>query len=462
MTNKNPPGPVKLGERYRNFKMFRQDLLGYLTQLRNDYGDVVRFGFGPFTMYFVARPDFLREIFVEHASKFYKTRLTKRILSPSLGNGLLISDGDYWKKQRRLMQPAFHHKRIESYANVMVNYTQNTLRDWRDGQARAIDDDMMALTLAIVSKCLFDTDVTNEESDELREAIGYGIRATNEEFNSLFIPPAWLPTERNRKGKETIATVHRVLDRFIREHRASGEDRGDLLSMMMLATDEDGKSRMSDKEVRDESFTLISAGHETTAVALGWAWYLLSQHPNVEKKLHDELDRVLGGRTPTMADLQNLTYVDWVVNETMRLYPPAYITSREALQDIEVGGYVIAKGNDILLSPYIVHHDARFFSQPESFIPERWQGDFEKSLPKCAYMPFGAGPRVCIGNMFAAMEVKLILATVAQHYRLELAPGAKVEKEPLITLRPKYGMPMIARARKKTESKRISFEAQVA
>jgi cytochrome P450 len=420
-------------------RQFRADSLGVLEQAAR-LGDLVIIPFGPRTMHFVNHPDLVHQVLVEQASKFYKTRLLKKVLSPSLGNGLLVSDGEFWRRQRKLAQPAFHHKRIESYGDVMVDYAQRMLAGWTAGETREIDHDMMMLTLGIVSKTLFDAD-TSPEAEALGEAITIGQQLLIKQFQSVFTPPRWLPTRDNKLGDWSLKVVDDTVMGFIRERRASVEDKGDLLSMLLLAQD-DGSGGMSDKQARDEAFTLFVAGHETTANALTWTWWLLSQHEEIEAKLHRELDAVLGGRTPAMRDLAQLPYLDRVVKESLRIRPPVWITSREPIEDVEIGGRLIPKGGFVSVSPWTMHRDPRFYEQPDCFIPERWTPEFEKRLPKFAYFPFGGGSRVCIGNQFALMEARLVLATAAQRYRLSYAGMGDPGLAPMITLRPKHGMPM--------------------
>jgi cytochrome P450 len=442
----NPPGPQGDLLGLRSLRAFNHDVLSYLMQLTRTYGDVVRFPFGPFEVYLVSRPELVYQILVQDADKFLKTRALKRILESSLGNGLLVNDGEAWRKQRRMVQPAFHMKRIENYAGAMVDFAQRIGREWQPGQLRDIHHDMMRLTMNIVSKTLFDADVS-AEADRVGAAITTGLEVTNAQFSRLINLPAWLPTRENRKGKQALQTINDVVMGFIRARRASGEDKGDLLSMLMLSVDEEGKSGMTDKQVRDEAYTLFVAGHETTANALTWTWYLLATHPQVMLKLREELDAVLSGRAPMLSDLPNLPYTDVVLKESMRLYPPAWTVTREATQDIQLGEYLLPAGRVVFLSQYVSHHNPLYFAQPDEFMPERWADGFEKKLPRFAYYPFGAGPRICIGNTFALMEARLVLAELAQHFTLTMQPGFHPIARPSITLRPANGMQMVVHRR---------------
>jgi cytochrome P450 len=296
---------------------------------------------------------------------------------------------------------------------------------------------MMRLTLSIVAKTLFDADVDREA-----KRVGHALEAImqlNSDFRKLILTPTWLPTPRKIRATIATAKLNRIIYRFIDERRASGVDNGDLLSMLLAARDDDG-SRMTNRQLRDESITIFLAGHETTANALSWTWMLLAQNPSVETKLHEELDRVLGGRTPTVEDLANLRYTNQVVTESMRLYPPAWGMARVAIDDTEIAGYPIAKGCGVSLAQWVVHRDPRWFDAPTEFRPERWEGDLLKRLPRFAYFPFGGGPRQCIGNNFAVMEASLLLATLAQQFRISLTPGREIIPSASITLRPKTGI----------------------
>jgi cytochrome P450 len=276
--------------------------------------------------------------------------------------------------------------------------------------------------------------------------ISVALEIVNVRLGKVLALPDWLPTPENRRLARTAKRLDETIQRFIDERRATGEDRGDLLSMLLLAQDEEG-GQMTDKQVRDEAMTLFGAGHETTAVTMMWVWYLLSQHPEVEAKLMRELDSVLGGRAPQIEDLPNLPYTEMVIKETLRLYPPAFGVTRQTVQDAEIGGYRIKKGSAVYVNIYGVQRDARFFPDPDRFDPQRFSPENEKQIMKYAYLPFGGGPRVCIGNAFAMMEARLILATVAQKYRLSVAPGHQVVPDRLFTLRPKYGLKMVATKR---------------
>ncbi|MBC7869877.1 MAG: cytochrome P450, partial [Chitinophagaceae bacterium] len=407
-----PKGHFVLG----NLPAWSRDTLAFMLNIRR-YGDLVSAKFGPYPIYFANHPDLFHEIFVANPDHYEKSFATKEVLRPNLGNGLFTSDGEFWKRQRKLMQPAFHTKRIAAYADVMVNYALSLTEKWQTGQTLPIDHEMVNLTMHIVTKSLFDLEM-GHNADEVGAAVTRILEIINVRFNRLKRLPEWMPTRENRDLRNAIAKIDALIQQFIDERRRTGRDNGDLLSMMLLAQDDDG-SGMTDKQVRDEAMTLFAAGHETTAVALTWTWYLLSQHPEVEAQMLEEMQSVLGGRLPTFADLPNLKYTEMIIKESMRLYPPAWVTSRQvATDDVTLGGYPVDKWVSVVINIFGVHRDGRFFPEPEKFDPERFSPENEKNIHKYAYMPFGAGPRVCIGNAFAMMEAKLVLATIAPRFSL--------------------------------------------
>src|ERR1700722_357826 len=433
--SKLPPGPSP--ESWTaSFKDYSRDPLGYMPQLVRDYGDIVTMRYYNFRVYFVSHPDYIEQVLVTHNRKFIKGRILRKN-KQLFGNGLLTSEGDFWLRQRRLAQPAFHRGRVASYADTMVRFASRLASEWRGGEERDIHAEMMRLTLSIVAKTLFDADVDREA-----KRVGHALEAImslNSDFRKLILTPTWLPTPRKIRATIATAKLNRIIYRFIDERRASGVDNGDLLSMLLAAQDDDG-SRMTNRQLRDESITIFLAGHETTANALSWTWMLLAQNPSVETKLHEELDRVLGGRTPTVEDLANLRYTGQVITESMRLYPPAWGMARVAIEDTEIAGYPIPKGCGVSLAQWGVPPDPRCFDAPLEFRPERWEGDLLKRLPRFGYFPFGGGPRQCIGNNFAVMEASLLLATLAQQFKISLVPGKEIIPAASITLRPKTGI----------------------
>jgi cytochrome P450 len=424
-----PRGGPLLG----NMRAYRADPLAFLRRI-SQAGKMIRWHYGPFPVYQANDPEVVHEVLVVQAAKFHKTNQIKAVLKDSLGNGLLVSDGDFWRRQRRMVQPAFHARRIGAYADLMVRYTQEMLGGWRDGARVDISREMMALTLRVVAKALFDTDVA-EVTDIVAEVATVGQELANRRFRRLFNPPAWLPTRDNRMSRREVALLDGVVLPMIEARLTSGEDRGDLLSMLVLSEDDQGRT-MTVRQARDEVATLILAGHETTALTLAWTWMLLALHPEVADRLHGELSRVLGGRPPRADDLPQLPYTEMVVKESMRLYPPAWIVARQAIEDADLGGFVLPKYSTVFISPYSLHRDPRYFEDPDRFDPERFAPGREELIPRSAYLPFGAGPRVCIGNSFAMLEARLVLATMAQHVGLALVGSEPIWPSPLITLRP--------------------------
>jgi cytochrome P450 len=435
--HQGPKGHALLG----NLRDFNRDQLGFYARCAREYGDVVPVRLGPSRGLLIYHPDAIEEVLVVRNRDFIKSRGI-RLLRALLGDGLFISEGDLWLRQRRLMQPAFHRQRVEAYGEVMAAYASRRAADWNDGAVLNIHEEMMAVTRAIVAKTLFDADV----SDEAR-AIGDASEIVMEYFGKrlgslLALVPLWLPTPTNLRLHGAIRRLDKVVYRMIADRRQSPADRGDLLSILLQAQDADDGSRMTDRQVRDEVMTLFLAGHETTAVALSWTWYLLAQHPEVDARLADELRAALGGRPPEVADLPALRYTEMVVTESMRLYPPAYGIGREAARPTEVAGHPVPAGGIVIIPTWVVHRDVRWFDEPDAFSPERWANDASRKLPRFAYFPFGGGPRQCIGNVFATMEATLILAAIAQRFRLALMPGQQVIPTPYITLRPEPGIRM--------------------
>jgi len=421
---------------------FRRDPPGFLSSLAGKYGDIVHFKMGPQDIYLLNHPDFIRDVLVTNNRNFAKSRglqMAKRFL----GESLLTSEGEFHRRQRRLAQPAFHRQRINAYAEIMTHHAARTRERWREGEILDIWQEMMRLTLAVVGKTLFDADVESEAPE-----IGKALTDVMQLFERITNPLSGLldklPLPGNIRWLKAKKRLDSTIYRIIHERRASGEDRGDLLSMLLLAQDEEGDGgSMTDEQLRDEAMTLFIAGHETTANALTWTWYLLSQHPEVEARLHEEIDNVLAGAIPTAADVARLRYTEMVFAESMRMYPPAWTMGRRVLSDYQIGEYVVPAESIILMSPWVMHHDPRFFPDPFKFDPERWTTEAREVRPKFSYFPFGGGPRVCIGEQFAWMEGALLIATIAQQWKMSLSPGQRVEPKAMITLRPKYGMRML-------------------
>ena len=422
--------------------------LEFLPRLARDYGDVVVVHIGAQPLVLVSHPDRIRDVLVTHAKQFHKGRGLERA-KVLLGEGLLTSEDDFHLRQRRLAQPAFHRARVAAYGDTMAAYAERRVATWRDGGTLDISREMAAYTLAVVGKTLFDADIEGE-AHEIGEALSAAIAAFNftvlpfgEVLLKLPIPMA----RRFRRGRDRLdATIYRM----IRERRAAGDDRGDLLSMLLLAQDTEGDGTgMSDLQLRDEVLTLLLAGHETTANQLTWTFYLLSQYPEAEARLHAEID-ALGDAPLGAEDVARMPYTRAVIAEAMRLYPPAWIVGRRVLNDYDIGDVTIPARAVVLMSQWIVHRDPRWWDDAEIFKPERWLpggSALDPSRPKFSYFPFGAGTRVCIGEQFAWMEGMLGLATMARRWRLRLAEGHRVVPQPIVTLRAKYGMRMVTHAR---------------
>jgi len=435
-----PPGP-KRKPLVGHLMEFRRDPIKFLMNSAHDYGDIAYLKFGPQGIYLFNNPDYIKDVLVTNNRNFVKSRGLE-MAKKFLGEGLLTSEGEFHRRQRRLAQPAFHHRRINAYATVMAQYTQRAQTRWQNGDTLDISQEMMRLTLAIVGKTLFDADVEAEAGE-----IGQALTDIMKLFDRITMPFTWLleklPLPSNFRFAKAKLRLDQTIYRIINERRATGEDRGDLLSMLLLAQDEEGDGTgMTDEQLRDEAMTIFLAGHETTANALTWTWYLLSQHPDIEARLHAEIDSVLNGNLPTADDVARLKYTEMVFAEAMRLYPPAWLIGRRALNDYSIDKYTIPARSIILMSPYVMQHDARYYPEPEKFDPERWKPGEREARPKFSYFPFGGGPRVCIGEPFAWMEGVLLIATIAQKWKMRLAAGQQIAMQPMITLRPKFGMRM--------------------
>ena len=443
-TNKMPPGPPVRWPGGHIWQ-FRSDPIKFFTRNVKEYGDLIRLNFVGYDVYQVHHPELIQQVLVRSAAHMNKSLIYKRTLSEYLGNGLLISDGSFWRRQRQLAQPAFHTGRIQAYAGIMTEYSDRLLETWQPGQVRNISDEMMKLTLHIVAKTLFDKD-TSSESESIGEALEVLLHSVMENTYTLINLPSWIPTPARRRKRWSIDTLHQITETIISERRQSEEDKGDLLSMLLMARNEDNE-QMSDTQVRDEALTVFLAGHETTANALTFCFYLLSQNPDVDARLYQEVSSVLQGRSPELADLASMPYTEQVFKEALRLYPPAWSIGRQTTEELEIGGYHWPAGLTVLLSSFVTQRDARFFPDTERFDPDRFSPENEPNIPKYAYMPFGGGPRICIGNSFAMMEARLILASIVQRYHLKLQPGHPVVLDPLVTLRPRYGMKMALQPR---------------
>jgi cytochrome P450 len=440
--HKFPPGSPPVLRRHI-FGQAQKDPLGFFAKIAREHGDVVFLQLLNFKSLMINHPDLIEEVLVNQARKFHKGRVMKAN-KRLFGEGLLTSEGDFWLRQRRLAQPAFHRVRIAAYGETMVEYAERAISGWRGGDQRDIHEEMMQLTLQIVGKTLFNADVAGE-AREVGETLEILLKLAAD-FGKTILIPLWVPTPRNLRARLGIRRLEKIIYRIIGRRRAEGGDSGDLLSMLLAVQDEDG-SRMTNRQLRDETITLFLAGHETTANTLSWTLWLLAQNSQVERKFHAEIDAVLGGRAPGFEDMPKLVYTGHVLSESLRLYPPAWGMARLVTEEVEIAGCKLVPGNGVIFAQWLLHRDARWFAEPEKFTPERWEDGFAKQLPRFAYFPFGGGPRQCIGNTFALMEATLVLATIAQKFRFRLVEGHAVTPLASITLRPRNGIRVVLEAR---------------
>jgi cytochrome P450 len=424
-----------------------KDRLSLYLRVLHECGDVGGFHFGPFPIIMFNTAEFVKSICVEYAYDFDKGPNMHAAFRPVSGNGIFISEGAFHRQQRKLMAPSFQPRHIIGYANTMVGYGERVQRGWSEGEVIDLSQEMSHLAMSIIGKVLFDADVFTE-TDELGAAMTSVLAHICHRITTLLpIPLSW-PTPLNRRTQQALKVLRDRIQRMIDERRSTTKERDDFLSLLLRARDEYG-SRMNDEQISDESVTLFSTGYETIAAVLTWTWYLLAGHHDVYQKVQQEVDNVLKGRPPVYTDLAQLPYCSQVFKETMRLYPPAYAISRVALRDIKIGDYLIHKRQTVVVAPYVLHRNQDYFPDPEQFNPERFTPENEERLPRYSYLPFGAGPRICIGNYFAMMEMHLLLATLAQRVTFELIPGQEIVSDPskTFTLRPRYGVKVIVRRR---------------
>jgi cytochrome P450 len=443
MSSPYPPGPK--GHWLKgNLRDFMDRRLEFLPELSRDYGPVASFRLGPRRVCLVNDPSLIEHILVTDNKQYIK-HFGARMYRPLLGNGLLLSEGGFWLRQRRMAQPAFLKHRVTTYGATIVDLTGRLLESWQEGKACDMREEMTRLTAHIATTTFFGAEEVKDR-DSFNMAIDEVIATINKRFRRLIQWPDWLPLPGNFRLKRAMRRLDAIVEGFIKQGRARTEPSDNLLSLLLHAQDEDG-SRMTDRQLRDEAMTLFLAGHETTALTLAWTWWLLAQHPDVEAKLVEEWRQVLGGRAPTSQDLSQLKYTEWVIMESMRLYPPAYLIGRESATDVEVGGYRLRRGTTIFLAQWVTHRDPKYWDEPKRFLPQRWGSERVRTMPKFAYFPFGGGPRVCIGNHFAMLESMLVLATIGQRFRFTLQPEPRVKLDPKITLSPMPGIPVVLKAR---------------
>lgn len=451
MIRKTPPGPRDWVFGFSEMAKMKRDLLGYHEDLQRRFGDLVRVRVGPYHIWNLYHPDLVREQLVVRARSFQKFRRVRQVFRQWNGDSLLLTEGETWLRQRRLVQPAFAPKRFGAYADVMVERTEHLADEWLRradgdrGHQLEVTQAMTDLTLEIIARTMFGADISGQTA-EIGEAVAALSEIALHELQAPFLTPDWLPSAEKRRKRWAMKFLDETVWRLVREGRGAAGDRGDLLSMLLLAVDEEGteQSQLTDVEVRNESMTLLLAGHDTTAAALTWAWYLLACHPVVVQRIQAEVDEAVGNsqRPLTARDLERLGFTERVVKESLRIYPPAPgVFLREATEDVDIGGYTVPRGDLVQPISWVVHHDARWFPDPWKFDPDRWLPERAEDVPAYAWLPFGAGPRVCVGQGFALLEMTLVIATLLRRFDVSLAPGqGQPELQMHMSLRPRGGL----------------------
>ncbi len=443
---KSPPGPdgrLLLG----NLIEFSRDPLAFLINCAREYGAVARIRLFRYSVFLLNSPEPIAQVLISGHHNFRKFQGFVRtpLMRLLFGNSLLTNEGETWHESRRQVSAAFQHDQTAAHSAAIVALTQHRIKSWLNGEVRDIHQEMTELTLQIAAKCLFNAGIARE-AKEVAEALGSLLADTQSPGSLVWLINNWLPTPGNLRIRRAVKRMDTIVSHIIAERRSHPASGKDILSLLMKAKRQDG-SPLPDRLLRDEVMTLLLAGHETVAACLSWTFYLLSQYPTVRSNLEAELERTLGGRPPTYEDLGHLPYASMVILESLRLYPPGFGIGREALCDCEVGGYLVPAGTVLGMYQWVVHRDPKLFPDPERFLPERWTDELERRLPRCAYFPFGHGPRVCIGKALALAEAQLILSSVAQKHRLDLLPGANVAPFPCITMRPLHGIQMLITCR---------------
>jgi cytochrome P450 len=428
-------------------RRYARDPFRFLSACEQAYGDVVQFDLGPLDTYLLTDPADVERVLVSEADRFRKPDFQSDALGDLLGKGLLLSEGQTWREQRQLANPAFDMRRLMGFADDIVDHNDDLLADWTDGETVNVELDMTQVTLAVIVDLMLGTDLNDRRVRTIREAL-VPLGARFEPDPVRFAAPQWLPMPGDSEYQSAVETMEGVIDDIVTERRGthgdpeSDEGPDDLLSILLRAQE---RGEQSDRQIRDEVMTMLLAGHDTTALTLTYTWYLLSQHPEAERRVHAEIEAVLGGDRPTMADVAEFDYLERVIDEAMRLYPPVYTMFREPKQTAELGGYRIPEGSAVMLSQWAMHRSERHWDRPDTFDPDRWTRDADR--PRFTYFPFGGGPRHCIGKHLAKLEAKLILARTAQRYRLEYTREGEPDLLPSLTMHPRDGMPMRIRER---------------
>lgn len=449
MTAKVPPGPAGsflFGSLYD----FRTNPLQLLLDMCREYGDVCRFRIGLQNLYLFNHPDYISHILVDRDKKYKKSRLDIQALAPIIGQGLLLSEGDLWKRHRRLLQPLFSQQQFEAYGQIVTDYTAEMLERWssqaQSGEAFDLAGQVTDLTMRVIAKTILGLDFAGTDK-ELTEAIEFATDHANSSMETIVPIPDWVPTPSHLRFERAKGVLNKMVNDLIDQRRRGNLESKDLLTLMMRTRDEETGEGLSDAMLRDQVMTFFLAGHETTAQTLKWLFVMLSRHPHVDQQVHSEVQRVLGGRAPTFAEAGKLEYTRMVIQEVMRLWPPAWLMAREAVLDDEVGGYHVPAGTQVVFSQWVMHRHPAYWENPEGFDPERFSPERSAGRSHGIYFPFGAGPRVCIGSTFAMMELLMIVPMIVQKYRLDLMPSPAVAPKPTITLRPLHGVPVRARPR---------------
>lgn len=440
--NRHPPGPTDNLLGLRLGRRFSRAPLKFLNQLVRDYGDLAMFRMGPYRACLVNHPDHIRDVLITHRDKLPKLPRHCRTISGFSGNSLFVTDGEFWLRQRRLVQPAFHARRMAGYGESTVSHARRIMGGWTDGSEIDLVPAMAELALTLIAQSLLNVDLSGQV-ELYTNALRVHAETLRSEFRSLFVLPDWFPIAAKRRKLWAASCLGDLVWKMIRERRESGRDHGDVLSMLLLAVDDqkDG-GRMTDQQAHDEARLMLIAGQDDMTAVLSWSWYLLARHPEIETRFREEIQSVLDGRTPEFADVERLPFTQKIIKETLRLYPPTWsLVPRSATEEISLGEYRIPRGTWLIVSPWATHHDPRHFPDPEKFDPERFSGERQRSMLPYTYIPFGAGPRMCIANHFTHATVTLALATIAQRFRITLLDDPLgIVPDPSLALRPKGGM----------------------